>query len=98
MQFSSALDWENGAAHAVGGAPGSARKVLRLAQASDDLPGQFALVGVGEGWRSLQGSLEAGFAAQLRPSIGLPGRAHLHVRAAGGRRPCLPGHLEPSLR
>jgi len=29
----------NGAAIAVGGAPSSARKVLRFAQASDDLPG-----------------------------------------------------------
>jgi hypothetical protein len=52
----------------------------------------------GEGWCSLQGSLEAGFTAQLGLSIGLPGRAHLHVRAAGGRPPCLPGHLEPLLR
>jgi len=31
---------------AVGGAPSFARKVLRLTQASDDLPGQFPLVGV----------------------------------------------------
>jgi hypothetical protein len=52
----------------------------------------------GEGWGSLRGSLEAGFAAQLGPSIGLPGRAHFHVRAAGGGRPCPPGHLEPLLR
>jgi len=54
----------------VGGVPSSARKVLRLAQASDDLPGQFPLVGVVQGWCSLQGSLEAGFATQLRLSIG----------------------------
>ena len=88
----------NKAAIAVGEAPSSARKVLRLAHAYDDLPGQFLLRQGGQGWGSLQGSLEAGFAAQLRLSIGLPGRAHFHVRAAGGGRPCPPGHLKPSLR
>jgi len=68
-------------------------------QASDDLPGQIPYENRGgEGWCSLQGSLEAGFTAQLGLLLGLPGRAHLHVRAAGGRPPCLPGHLEPSLR
>jgi hypothetical protein len=65
---------------AVGGSSGSARKVLRLAQASDNLPGQFALEEGGASWCSLQGSLEAGFTVQLRLSIGLPGRAHLHAR------------------
>jgi hypothetical protein len=99
LQLSSGFRLGNDAAIAVGGAPSSARKVLRLAQAFDDLPGQIPVkVGVAKVGARFKGSLEAGFTAQLRLSIGLPGRAYLHVRAAGGGRPCPPGYLKPSLR
>ena len=47
LQLSSGFRLENGAAIAVVGAPSSARKVLRLAQASDDLPGQFPSMVIG---------------------------------------------------
>ena len=70
----------NVAAIAVGGAASSARKVLRLASGLRRPTRPIRISRGGVGWCSLQGSLEAGFA-------GLPGRAHFHVRAAGGRCP-----------
>ena len=77
----------NVAAIAVGGASSSARKVLRLASGLRRPTRPIRISRGGEGWCSLQGSLEAGFTAQLGLSIGLPGRAHLHVRVAGGGHP-----------
>ena len=41
LRLSIGLPVEMGQRFTVGGAPSSARKVLRLAQTYDDLPGQF---------------------------------------------------------
>jgi len=54
----------NVAAIAVGRAPSSARKVLRLAQASDDLPGQFPSM--------VRGRLPTSMSAGSSPAFALP--------------------------
>ena len=81
----------NKAAIAVDGAPSSAQKVLRLAQAFDDLPGQFLLVGVakvGARFRvrlrqvlQLSSGSRLAFPAELTSMFALPA-ADLHVRRA----------------
>jgi hypothetical protein len=79
------------AAIATGGAPSFARKVLRLAQASDNLPGQFLLIVVAKvGARSrvrlrqvlqLSSGFRLAFPAELTSMFALPA-ADLHVRRA----------------
>ena len=73
------------------GAPSSAQKVLRLAQAFDDLPGQFLLVGVakvGARFRvrlrqvlQLSSGSRLAFPAELTSMFALPA-ADVHVRRA----------------
>jgi hypothetical protein len=86
LQLSSGSRLGNGAAIAVGGAPSFARKVLRLAQAFDDLPGQFPLVGVGQGCSSPKFRSESSTARSglRRPSRPIP----IH-----GQRPAADVHV-----
>jgi len=71
---------------AVVGAPSSARKVLRLAWVPDDLPGQFPLVGAGQGWSSPKFRSESSTARSglRRPSRPIP----IH-----GQRPAADVHV-----
>ena len=98
----------NGAAIAVGGAPSSARKVLRLTQASDALPGQFLLAGVakvGARFRvrlgqvlQLSSGSRLAFPAELTSMFALPA-ADVHIcRAISSHRFAEPANTSCTFR
>jgi len=80
---------------AVGGAPGSACKVLRLAQASDDLPGQFPLK---RGWREVGARFRVRLRMEQRFAVGgAPSSARKVLRFAKASDD-LPGQFPSMVR